>query len=56
MRVRAMVFSARLLTAGMIASGAALAPVTDASAAKVIVRQQPRPVAVQAVSRPMAAS
>jgi hypothetical protein len=47
MRVRAMVFSAPLLTAGMIASGAALAPVTDASAATVIVRQQPRAVAVQ---------
>jgi hypothetical protein len=44
-----MVFSAPLLTAAMIASGAALAPVSDASAATVVVRQQQRAV----VQRPL---
>jgi len=54
MRVRTMVFSAPLLMAGMIASGAALAPASDAAAATVVT-QQPRAVAVQrpAVQRPV---
>src|SRR4051812_16444466 len=51
MRVTAMIFSAPLLTAGVIASGAALLPVTGASAATVVVRPQPRAAVVQ---RPVA--
>jgi hypothetical protein len=43
MRLRAKVFSGRLITAGAIAAGAALSPLTDASAAQ----QQVRAVAVQ---------
>src|SRR4249919_929884 len=38
MRVTAMIFSAPLLTAGVIALGATLLPVTGASAATVVVR------------------
>jgi len=49
MRVTAVIFSAPLLTAGVIASGAALLPVTGASAATVVVRPQPRAV----VQRPV---
>jgi hypothetical protein len=52
MRLRAKVYSAPLFMAGVIAAGAALAPLTDASAAVV---QQPRAVAVQrAAPRPAA--
>src|SRR5450755_4720770 len=51
MRLRAKVFSGRLMTAGAIAAGAALSPLTDASAAQ----QQVRAVAVQhAAPRPAA--
>ncbi len=50
MRLTAKLYSAPLLTAGAIAAGAVLAPLTDASAATV---QQPRAVAVQrAAPRP----
>jgi beta/gamma crystallin len=53
MRLRAKVYSAPLFTAGVIAAGAALAPLTDASAATVV--QPPRAVVVQrAAPRPAA--
>ena len=47
MRIRATVFSAPVLTAGVIAGAAVLTPVSEASAATVVVRQQPRAVVVQ---------
>jgi hypothetical protein len=54
MRLRATVFSAPLLTAGAIVAGAALTPLTEASAYTAVV-QQPRAVVARPAPRPAAA-